>query len=39
MTGNSEEKKSQNKQNEKPPALEWLAAAIGFILLPERSVF
>ena len=33
MAGNSEEKKSRTKQNEKPPALEWLAAAIGFMLV------
>ncbi len=33
MAGNSEQKKSRNKQNEKPPALEWLAAAIGLMLV------
>ena len=33
MAENSEEKKSRNKQNEKPPTLEWLAAAIGFMLV------
>ena len=39
MAGNSEQKKSRTKQNEKPPALEWLAAAIGFMLSCRNDRF